>query len=106
MMHVVPHWNWVRAHTSNVWAYTNAAEVELFLNGASLGAKQKPEQVSHLMWRVGYTPGTLRAVARTGGRGVGTQEGETAGGPAPVGAAPRPGGGTPGVHRLACHDGS
>jgi len=89
MLHVFPHWNWAPGQNIDVWAYTNAAEVELFLNGASLGAKQKPEQVSHLMWRVAYTPGTLRAVARTGeGRVVATQEVKTAGVPARVALAP------------------
>jgi len=88
MLHVFPHWNWVPGQTIDVWAYTNAAEVELFLNGASLGTKQKPEKVSHLMWRVAYTPGTLRAVARTGGRVVATQEVKTAGVPARVALAP------------------
>src|SRR5207249_3651857 len=88
MLHVFPHWNWTPGQTIDVWAYTNAAEVELFLNGASLGANQKPEQVSHLMWRVAYAPGTLRAVARTGGRVVATQEVKTAGVPARVALAP------------------
>jgi len=88
MLHVFPHWSWAPGQTIDVWTYTNAAEVELFLNGASLGAKQKPEKVSHLMWRVAYTPGTLRAVARTGGRVVATQEVKTAGVPARVALAP------------------
>ena len=88
MLHVFPHWSWAPGRTIDVWAYSNAAEVELFLNGASLGAKQKPEKVSHLMWRVAYTPGTLRAVARTGGRVVATQEVKTAGVPARVALAP------------------
>src|SRR2546430_6763208 len=88
MLHVLPHWNWAPGQTIDVWAYTNADEVELFLNGASLGVKRKPEQVSHLMWRVAYTPGTVRAVARTGGRVVATQEVKTAGVPARAGRAP------------------
>ena len=79
MLHVFPHWNWAPGQTVDVWAYTNADEVELFLNGASLGVKRKPEPVSHLMWRVAYTPGTVRAVARTGGRVVATQQVQTAG---------------------------
>ena len=88
MLHVFPHWNWAPGQTIDVWAYTNADEVELFLNGASLGVKRKPEQVSHLMWRVTYTPGTVRAVARTGGRVVVTQEVKTAGAPARVVLSP------------------
>src|SRR6266699_2484149 len=88
MLHVFPHWNWAPGQTIDVWAYTNADEVELFLNGKSLGVKRKPEPVSHQMWRVAYTPGTVRAVARTGGRVVATQEVKTAGVPARVALAP------------------
>jgi len=88
MLHVLPHWNWAPGQTIDVWAYTNADEVELFLNGASLGVKRKPEQVSHLMWRVAYTPGTVRAVARTGGRVVATQQVKTAGPAARVALTP------------------
>lgn len=87
MLHVFPHWNWAPGQTIDVWAYTNADEVELFLNGTSLGAKRKVEPVSHLMWRVTYAAGTLRAVARSGGRVVATQEVQTAGAPARVALA-------------------
>jgi len=88
MLHVFPHWNWTAGDTIDVWAYTNADEVELFLNGASLGAKRKADEVSHLMWRVPYTPGTLRAVARKGGQLMATQEVKTAGAPARIALAP------------------
>jgi beta-galactosidase len=88
MLHLLPHWNWTPGQTIDVWAYTNAEEVELFLNGRSLGAKRKPEAVSHLMWRVQYTPGTLRAVARTGGRVIQNAEVKTTGAPARVALTP------------------
>lgn len=88
MLHVFPHWNWTPGDTIDVWAYTNAEEVELFLNGASLGVKRKPEEVSHLMWRVAYAPGTLRAVARTGGQVMTTAEVKTAGVPARLALTP------------------
>ena len=71
-----------------MWAYTNGDEAELFLNGASLGVKRKPGDVSHLMWRVAYAPGTLRAVARKGGQVIATQEVKTAGAPARITLAP------------------
>jgi beta-galactosidase len=79
MLHVFPHWNWKRGDTVDVWAYTNADEVELFLNGASQGVRRKPTEVSHLMWRLAYVPGVLRAVARKGGRVVMTREIRTTG---------------------------
>jgi beta-galactosidase len=81
MLHILPHWNWSVGDTVDVWAYTNAEEVELSLNGVSLGVKRKPETVSHLVWRVAYAPGTLRGVARTGGRVTATDEVQTAGAP-------------------------
>jgi len=62
--------------------------VELFLNGASLGVKRKQDDVFHLMWRVAYTPGTLRAVARKAGQVMGTKEVKTAGAPTRIALAP------------------
>jgi len=88
MLHLLPHWNWTPGDTIDVWAYTNADAVELFLNGTSLGTKRKPEPVSHLMWRVAYTPGTLRAVSRKEGRVWANAEVRTAGTPVRVALAP------------------
>ena len=88
VLHVFPHWNWKTGQTVDVWAYTNAEEVELFLNGRSLGTKRKAGEDLHLMWRVTYEPGTLRAVARTKGREVLTEEVRTAGRPARLVLAP------------------
>jgi len=88
MLHLLPHWNWTRGDSIDVWAYTNAEEVELFLNGTSLGTRRKPELVSHLMWRVAYVPGTLRGVARKSGRVCATAEVKTAGPPARIALAP------------------
>ncbi|PYO68165.1 MAG: glycoside hydrolase family 2 [Gemmatimonadetes bacterium] len=88
MLHVFPHWTWTPGDTVDVWAYTNGDEVELFLNGASLGAQRKAPDVFHLMWRVAYTPGTLRAVARKAGRVTATQVVRTAGAAARIALAP------------------
>jgi len=88
MLHLLPHWNWTPGESIDVWAYTNADEVELFLNGKSLGVKRKPEPVSHLMWRVAYAPGALRAVARKSDRVWVTAEVKTAGAPARVALVP------------------
>ncbi|MDO4629022.1 MAG: glycoside hydrolase family 2 TIM barrel-domain containing protein [Planctomycetia bacterium] len=40
-VHVLPHWNWNAGDNVPVYVYTNGDEVELFLNGRSLGKKQK-----------------------------------------------------------------
>src|SRR6266699_572634 len=84
MLHLLPHWNWTPGDSIDVWAYTNADEIELFVNGTSLGTRRKAELVSHVMWRVVYVPGTLRGVARKGGRVWATAEVKTAGTPARV----------------------
>ena len=84
VLHVFPPWNWKEGTIIDLWAYTNCQEVELFLNGKSLGIKRKAGDDLHLMWRIPYTPGTLKAVARTNGKEVLTQEVKTAGKPAKI----------------------
>ena len=79
VLHIFPHWNWKEGQTIDVWAYTNCEEVELFLNGKSQGAKKKTGDALHIAWRLTYTPGTLKAIGRTGGKEVLTQEIKTAG---------------------------
>jgi beta-galactosidase len=88
MLHLLPHWNWAAGDSIDVWAYTNGDEVELFLNGASLGGQRKQGDVSHLMWRVAYAPGTLRAVARKNGRAWAAAEVKTAGAPERIALVP------------------
>jgi len=55
-----------------VAAYTNAAEVELSLNGQSLGTKRSATDAKTgvLTWSVPYAPGILKAVATTNGKAV------------------------------------
>jgi beta-galactosidase len=84
VLHLFPHWNWNAGQTIDVWAYTNCEEVELFLNGVSQGIQKKDGDKLHLVWRLTYTPGTLKAVGRTGGKEILTQEIKTAGAPAKI----------------------
>jgi beta-galactosidase len=79
VLHVFPHWNWQKGDTVDVWAYTNCEQVELFLNGTSLVTKSKNRDELHIVWRVPFVSGTLRAVGRTGGKEVLTQEIKTSG---------------------------
>jgi len=69
-------------HTENVEVYTNAEEVELFLNGKSLGTQKQHPDASPIVYQVPFEPGTLKAVARSGGTIVATNELKTAGKPA------------------------
>jgi len=67
------------AHKENVEIYSNCEEVELFLNGASLGSKKLNADASPRNWSVNYAPGSLKAVARNHGAVVATSELRTAG---------------------------
>lgn len=85
VLHVFPHWNWQTGKMVDVWAYYNQAdEVELFLNGKSLGIKKKQDDDLHVLWRVKYEPGTIKAVSRLNGKTVLTREVKTAGKPAKI----------------------
>ena len=85
VLHIFPHWNWEPGKTVDVWAYYNHAdEVELFLNGKSLGVKKKTGDDLHVMWRLKFEPGTLKAVSRKNGKVVLTREIHTAGQPAKI----------------------
>jgi beta-galactosidase len=80
LVHILPHWNWAGKEglPIEVWAFSNADRVELFLNGVSLGAKDMPKY-GHLSWMVPYAPGSLTAKAMTDGRVVATDEVDTTG---------------------------
>ncbi|MGI4804280.1 MAG: beta-galactosidase GalB [Janthinobacterium lividum] len=85
VLHILPHWNWEAGKTVDVWAfYNHADEVELFLNGKSLGTKKKNGDDLHVMWRLKFQPGTLKAVSRKDGKVVLTSEIKTAGKPAKI----------------------
>lgn len=85
VLHIFPHWNWSEGDTIDVWAYyNNADEVELFLNGTSMGTRKKESDDLHVMWRLAYLPGTLKAVSRAEGKEVLTKVIKTAGAPARI----------------------
>ncbi len=109
MLHLFPHWNWKgrEGQFLAVTCYTNCDNVELFLNGKSVGVKgyafprygmqgrygqQGPQKMNgvrttndlHLAWDVPYEPGTLKAVGTRNGQTVATVEIATTGEPAAI----------------------
>jgi beta-galactosidase len=87
MVHILPHWNWqgFEGKEIPVWCYSNCESVEMFLNGKSLGEKKFSDSKNlHLEWKVSYSPGTLKAVARNKGKTVCVDEIQTAGAPAKI----------------------
>lgn len=78
------HWNRREGDTLSLYTYTNADEVELRLNGKSLGVqqndRQNPKVCNRIKWEgIVYRPGTLEAIARTGGKVVASHRIETTG---------------------------
>jgi beta-galactosidase len=71
-------------HEENVEIYSNCEEVELFLNGKSLGKKTKPADDSPRNWIVNFEAGSIRAVGMNGGKIVANYELRTAGKPAKI----------------------
>ncbi|MNK73952.1 Beta-galactosidase [compost metagenome] len=85
VLHILPHWNWEPGKLVEVWAYYNQAdEVELYLNGKSLGKKSKQNDDLHVQWNVKFEAGTLKAVSRKNGKEVLVREIKTAGDPAKI----------------------
>ncbi|HVM50301.1 MAG TPA: beta-galactosidase GalA [Candidatus Acidoferrum sp.] len=90
MVHVLPDgWNWPgkEGQPIRVLAFSNGGEVELFLNGKSLGRQTMPKD-AHVEWQVPYAPGKLVAKAYTNGKLVATDTVETTGAPARIVLSP------------------
>jgi beta-galactosidase len=85
VLHIFPHWNWKVGDTVDVWAYYNNADnVELFLNGQSIGTRKKTGDALHVIWRVPFQPGTLKAISKRNGKTVLIKEIHTAGPPVKI----------------------
>jgi beta-galactosidase len=81
MAHILPHWNWPErvGQVTPVFVYTSGDEAELFLNGRSLGRKQKGSAF-RLRWDdVKYEPGDLKVVAYKNGQQWAEDEVKTTG---------------------------
>jgi len=84
-VHIFPHWNWAgkEGDSTKVHCYTNCDEVELFLNGKSIG-KQKAIPYTKLIWSLIYKPGKLEARGYKAGKLVTKDVVETTTAPAQV----------------------
>ena len=71
-------------HRENVEVFSNCEQVELFLNGKSLGTIPLNANATPRAWQVDFEPGTIKAVARNGGNIAATHELRTAGKPAKI----------------------
>lgn len=76
-------WNREAGEQVSLYTYTNGDEVELFLNGKSLGVRKNsedPKLRARIKWdNIAYAPGALLAVARKNGKVVARHQIETTG---------------------------
>ena len=87
MVHVLPHWTHPQIAPNTlipVQAYSNAEEVELFVDGKSLGIDKPGTKADEMQcqWMVPWQPGTIVAIARNGGKEVARHGHQTADTPA------------------------
>ncbi|HZM03399.1 MAG TPA: beta-galactosidase GalA, partial [Candidatus Saccharimonadales bacterium] len=89
VVHLLPHWNWPgkEGQDIDVRCFSNCEEVELLLNGQSLGRKPMPRN-GHLQWTVKYAPGVLLARGFQAGKSVAEGEVQTVGAPAALRLSP------------------
>ncbi|QNA42661.1 glycoside hydrolase family 2 TIM barrel-domain containing protein [Lacibacter sediminis] len=77
------HWNRQEGKKYNLYTYTNADEVELFINGKSIGIQKNSTDVrkrNTIYWKdIPFTAGSIKAVARTAGKVVAQHELQTTG---------------------------
>ena len=86
-------WNLSDGSKANIYIYTNGDEVELLLNGKSLGRKANPidnaKLRNQIRWgEIDYKPGKLEAVAYKNGKVIARHALETTGKPAKIIAEP------------------
>jgi beta-galactosidase len=88
MVHILPHWTHPGKEGKEipVVVYTNCDEVELFLNGKSLGTKSYNDE--QLVWSVSYEPGMVKAIAKKNGEIAAGDKQITAGLPAKIELVP------------------
>jgi len=89
MLHICGHWTWPgeEGKKRNVKVYSNYAEVELKLNGRSLGVKPSAKREGLAfpprVWEVPYEAGVIEAIARSGAQTISDMR-RTAGAPAAI----------------------
>lgn len=70
--------------SAHIQVYSNSADVELFLNGKSLGQKAKPSDDGPRRWDILFEKGTIKAIGKNNGKVVAQKEYKTSGAPAKV----------------------
>ena len=80
-VHIIGHWNYPAGTTKTIYVTSNCSNVELFVNGKSLGPGEKSEHYLFTFKDVAFAPGEIKAVASNNNAPLATDSIETAGPP-------------------------
>lgn len=79
--YIIGHWNYDLGTTKDVFVVSNGDDVELFVNGKSLGKGERKWQYLFTFKDVAFEPGTIKAISYVDGKEVSNYQIETAGEP-------------------------
>ncbi|HWR37401.1 MAG TPA: DUF4982 domain-containing protein [Clostridia bacterium] len=78
-VHIIGHWTYPAGTKKTVYVASNAEDVELFVNGKSLGHGNRSDRYLFAFPDVSWENGEIKAVASTGGKPIASQTKHTAG---------------------------
>jgi beta-galactosidase len=90
-VYVIGHWNYPAGTKKDVFVASNGDDVELIVNGKSLGHGQKSERYLFTFAKVAWEPGEIKAVAYVAGKPVASQVKHTVGEPVALRLTPMTG---------------
>lgn len=79
LVHIIGHWSYPAGTKKKVFVAANTDDVELFVNGKSLGHAKPTDKFLFTFADVTFDPGEIKAVASKGGKEVASQSKRTAG---------------------------
>jgi len=81
LVHIIGHWNYPAGTKKTVYVVSNCGEVELFLNGHSLGHGKVADRYLYTFENVSWSAGELKAVVSKDGKAVAADSKHTVGAP-------------------------
>lgn len=81
-VHIIGHWNYPQGTKKRIYVTSNCSNVELFVNGKSLGFGVKSDRYLFTFKDVAFAPGEIKAVASNSGGPLAIDSIQTAGPPA------------------------
>ena len=80
-LHIIGHWNYSAGTKKNIYVASNCGDVELFVNGRSLGHGKVSNRYLFTFENVAWEPGEIKAVGTIGGKTMAAETKHTAGAP-------------------------